>query len=383
MFGVPDYIMFREMLQENRCETFRSDRFQKKPNSYGKDASQIGGVSSGVPIVQIAEEEWDSFAEMEMRSAVIGRFRRNRPALEVIRVEIRASLRVLGDVQVGSLNANTVLLRFDSEDDWRRALLRNRAIIAGTTVWLSCLSPNWKQRLTFIPVWMRVEVDVCRPLLNKIWIAIGSKGDGFWQYIEYEQMPRFCSNCARFGHMRNDCWNLSDKGRRPGKAPAREELVKEVQKVRWREVGGRRSGATGKARQGRVAGDDGVIGSGSGPVGLVLDGAEMVNGVGQSKVCPARTFKQGIEKDVGLVKNGQSEKQASSGFESFIVDKKAWEEARQELYGFFTQVKKEMGQQEFEEKKGEIVEKANGKYMEKIKALAKYRGDLKSHGVVE
>nr|GLL41923.1 hypothetical protein Itr_chr12CG15080 [Ipomoea trifida] len=64
----------------------------------------------------------------------------------------------------------------------------------------------------------------------------------------------------------------------------------------------------------------------------------MVNGVGQSKVCPARTFKQGIEKDVGLVKNGQSEKQASSGFESFIVDKKAWEEARQELYGFFTQV---------------------------------------------
>nr|GMD60616.1 uncharacterized protein LOC109159462 [Ipomoea batatas] len=119
------------------------------------------------------------------------------------------------------------------------------------------------------------------------------------------------------------------------------------------------------------------------PVGLGLDGAEMVNGVGQSKVCPARTFKQGIEKDVGLVKNGQSEKQVSSGFESFIVDKKAWEEARQELYGFFTQVKKEMGQQEFEEKKGEIVEKANGKYMEKIKALAKYRGDLKSHGVVE
>nr|GMC95658.1 TMV resistance protein N-like [Ipomoea batatas] len=117
---------------------------------------------------------------------------------------------------------------------------------------------------------MRVEVDVCRPLLNKIWIAIGSKGDGFWQYIEYEQMPRFCSNCARFGHMRNDCWNLSDKGRRLGKAPA---------------------------------------------------------------VYPKRR----IEKDVGLVKNGQSEKQASSGFESFIVDKKAWEEARQELYGFFTQ----------------------------------------------
>nr|GMC48893.1 uncharacterized protein LOC113771176 [Ipomoea batatas] len=89
---------------------------------------------------------------------------------------------------------------------------------------------------------MRVEVDVCRPLLNKIWIAIG----------------------------REEAWE------RTGSIP-------------------------------------------------------------EEKNCVARTFKQGIEKDVGLVKNGQSEKQASSGFESFIVDKKAWEEARQELYGFFTQ----------------------------------------------
>lgn len=94
------------------------------------------------PIVRISKIEWDALAEIEMRSALIGRFGRNRPSLEAIKREFRSVLRIEGDMSIGSLDARTILIRFASSDDWRRVIRRNQAKVAGSMVWFSRWTPD-------------------------------------------------------------------------------------------------------------------------------------------------------------------------------------------------------------------------------------------------
>ncbi|XP_019163108.1 PREDICTED: uncharacterized protein LOC109159462 [Ipomoea nil] len=59
---------------------------------------------------------------------------------------------------------------------------------------------------------------------------------------------------------------------------------------------------------------------------------------------------------------------------SFVVNKEAWEEAKQDIFTYMSKVKKEMGLQEFEKRKGEIVQRTKDLYLNKLKGLAKNRG---------
>ncbi|KAL9407476.1 hypothetical protein AB3S75_046094 [Citrus x aurantiifolia] len=49
-----------------------------------------------------------------------------------------------------------------------------------------------------------IEYDISRPLLKRLWI--GEKDTGFWQYIVFEKVPRYCAACKHVGHSDDTCY---------------------------------------------------------------------------------------------------------------------------------------------------------------------------------
>nr|GMD31099.1 TMV resistance protein N-like [Ipomoea batatas] len=66
--------------------------------------------------VRISTSEWETLAEIERKTTLIGRFGRDRPSIGLIRAEVQSSLHTR-EVRVGSLDARTILLRFAAEED--------------------------------------------------------------------------------------------------------------------------------------------------------------------------------------------------------------------------------------------------------------------------
>lgn len=52
---------------------------------------------------------------------------------------------------------------------------------------------------------IQVEIDVLKPLPQKVWIGMGSM-NGFWQKIEAEKIPKYCTHCWHLGHQNSDCY---------------------------------------------------------------------------------------------------------------------------------------------------------------------------------
>lgn len=51
---------------------------------------------------------------------------------------------------------------------------------------------------------LQVELDVLRDCPLKIWIQIGTK-EGFWQIVDYEQVPPYYCHCWHLGHQESQC----------------------------------------------------------------------------------------------------------------------------------------------------------------------------------
>lgn len=51
---------------------------------------------------------------------------------------------------------------------------------------------------------LQVELDVLKERPKQIWIGMGSLG-GFWQKIEYENVPPYCTHCWHIGHAETFC----------------------------------------------------------------------------------------------------------------------------------------------------------------------------------
>ncbi|XP_027171591.1 uncharacterized protein LOC113771176 [Coffea eugenioides] len=78
-----------------------------------------------------------------------------------------------------------------------------------------------------------VEVDLLKPLVSRVWIGNGGQ-EGFWQNLDIEHLPAYCSGCFRQGHSKDDCVMLhpelkaqarptgeaQPQGRRKGRPPA-------------------------------------------------------------------------------------------------------------------------------------------------------------------
>lgn len=51
---------------------------------------------------------------------------------------------------------------------------------------------------------IQVELDVLKERPQQIWIGIGHN-DGFWQRVEYESVPSYCTHCWHIGHAEAFC----------------------------------------------------------------------------------------------------------------------------------------------------------------------------------
>nr|GMD89666.1 TMV resistance protein N-like [Ipomoea batatas] len=190
----------------------------------------------GRPVVKFTEAEWREKAEIEGNRTLIGRFSRWRPSLDSVRARIGYVLRLEGGVHIGSLNKQSIMLRFDLEADW---CATNDSLIA--LVWIEL--PNLPLHLYDFDLISRIcgpigkafdldaatyrrsrpsvakvrlEIDVTKTKFDRIWIEIVNEIGmvrGFWQRIEYGRVPKFCSKCRRFGHASCECRRLREGGK--------------------------------------------------------------------------------------------------------------------------------------------------------------------------
>lgn len=51
---------------------------------------------------------------------------------------------------------------------------------------------------------VQVEIDLLKPNPTKVWIGMENL-EGFWQKVEYDNVPDFCTHCWHVGHSESMC----------------------------------------------------------------------------------------------------------------------------------------------------------------------------------
>ncbi|KAL9461919.1 hypothetical protein AB3S75_004838 [Citrus x aurantiifolia] len=202
----------------------------------------------GEPAIFFTEEEINIMAA-PFKLALVGKFSFGRPPIDVIR-KFFVALGLKGTVDISLLDPRHILIQLYLEEDYTRIWLRQSWFIDGRAMrvfkWSttfhsseeSPIVPVWVS-LPFLPVhYMKckealysiaatigkplridhataavsrptvarvlIEYDISRPLLKRLWI--GEKDTGFWQYIVFEKVPRYCAACKHVGHSDDTCY---------------------------------------------------------------------------------------------------------------------------------------------------------------------------------
>ncbi|GAA0162930.1 hypothetical protein LIER_18920 [Lithospermum erythrorhizon] len=63
-----------------------------------------------------------------------------------------------------------------------------------------------------------VELDVSKPLVDQVWVSFEDddhqeNNEGFWQRVEYDETPKYCSKCFHMGHSLEECKHDFEKER--------------------------------------------------------------------------------------------------------------------------------------------------------------------------
>ncbi|GAA0175808.1 hypothetical protein LIER_28911 [Lithospermum erythrorhizon] len=63
-----------------------------------------------------------------------------------------------------------------------------------------------------------VELDVSKPLVDKVWVSFEDddypdNNEGFWQQVQYDEIPHYCSKCFHIGHSVENCKRDFEKER--------------------------------------------------------------------------------------------------------------------------------------------------------------------------
>ncbi|KAL9424510.1 hypothetical protein AB3S75_031602 [Citrus x aurantiifolia] len=202
----------------------------------------------GEPAIFFTEEEINIMAA-PFKLALVGKFSFGRPPIDVIR-KFFVALGLKGNVDISLLDPRHILIQLYLEEDYTRIWLRQSWFIDGRAMrvfkWSttfhsseeSPIVPVWVS-LPFLPVhYMKckealysiaatigkplridhataavsrptvarvlIEYDISRSLLKRLWI--GEKDTGFWQYIVFEKVPRYCAACKHVGHSDDTCY---------------------------------------------------------------------------------------------------------------------------------------------------------------------------------
>lgn len=185
----------------------------------------------------------------QRENTLIMKFSAGRPSLQDIRSHIAAEWQLASPPAVGLLDPRHVTIHMGSFADTTRALSRNSNRIQNSLFRLFRWSPDFKigKDSSMAAVWVKlhnlplqyynetslhrigsvigtvlricprtldftqqmyarvcIELDVSKPLLEKIFIGI-TKEHGWYQEIEYEGNHAYCSYCGLLGHMAGLC----------------------------------------------------------------------------------------------------------------------------------------------------------------------------------
>nr|GMD48257.1 TMV resistance protein N-like [Ipomoea batatas] len=168
----------------------------------------------GKPAVRFSKDEWGRLAEIEERVTLVGKFSKGRPPLELIREKFQSTFSLTGSAHVGSLDLRHILIRFSREDDCEKVLAKGLAMVAGKPMRLTRWSPDWSTRK--------------ESPLAAVWV---DPEDGFWQRLEYENVPSFCSKCFKLGHLFTSCKSGSDRRNKSGEISGSGPVVTPKQKA--------------------------------------------------------------------------------------------------------------------------------------------------------
>nr|UOX39817.1 DUF4283 domain-containing protein [Erythronium dens-canis] len=218
--------------------------------------SSISIGEDGTKMINFTQEDVDK-AVANMENTLVMKFNNTRPTIDAIRSTV-SQWKLSQDAAIGPLDGRHVLLRLMTKDDLRIAWLHDSNTIMNIGYRLMKWSPQMGSR-TESPVvvrWIRlpgllphfctrpllqligdgiakfmdadtatlnttrpsqprisVEVDVSKPLPNKIRIQVGKEG-AYWQRVIFEGNPIYCTHCSMHGHSLQNCRRKNNTGRK-------------------------------------------------------------------------------------------------------------------------------------------------------------------------
>ncbi|XP_027169589.1 uncharacterized protein LOC113769330 [Coffea eugenioides] len=239
--------------------------------SNGREPAALGEVSSfrGEPTLRLSRQEIEQLSA-PFKNALVGRFSYTRPAMDVIR-KFLTSLGLKGDCAAGLLDSRHVLIRPALEEDYVYLFARRIWYVCSSPMAISKWSMDFKanQELAVAPVWvafpdlplpffqknqlmrlaatlgrpLRVDAATCdlrRPSVARVLVEInitappvkrvriGDEEFGFWQLVEMENLPEYCSYCTIFGHATEQCFR-KHPALRPAQRPPQARLLVQPQ----------------------------------------------------------------------------------------------------------------------------------------------------------
>ncbi|VFQ76154.1 unnamed protein product [Cuscuta campestris] len=219
--------------------------------SQPSEAQNRIGRYRGFPAVSVTPGEVISLS-IPYQFALVGRFLKSRPPLEVI----RKSFEQIGfkpGFTVGLLSSSLILINFECTIDYQRCFSRRLWNINGSQMVVTKWTPSFHAdsespvflvwvSLTHLPIHLQeakalhsiassirhplmmdastaaktrpsmarfcVEIDISKDLLKKIWIDNG--GLGFFQPVTYENLPEFGIQCKKSGHLDGKCSTMDN-----------------------------------------------------------------------------------------------------------------------------------------------------------------------------
>ncbi|KAF9623905.1 hypothetical protein IFM89_006251 [Coptis chinensis] len=203
------------------------------------------GRQGEFPTISLIEDEVDKGIEYCSQS-LVGRLDMNKLDLDRIRVLVRVHWKPSGFVQVTPLGRAHVIFRFDKVEDFQKTWDQGSWIFDSQILRLVKWTPNFsteKETQSHAGVWVRfpglslecwevrnllalgralrrpihvdettakremgyyasvyVDLDLSKPVPDKIWVESKKHGVGFWQPVKLGKTPEFCNHCKGVGH---------------------------------------------------------------------------------------------------------------------------------------------------------------------------------------
>ncbi|MQL68626.1 hypothetical protein Taro_000903 [Colocasia esculenta] len=199
------------------------------------------------PAVFFTKEEARK-SEEPLKLAIVAKCSYGRPSIPDIKSCLSQRLDLKGECIVSVLNPRHLLFRFFDEEDFLKVLVRKSLYLKGylfrffrwasdfdfsadptlIPIWvglpglpvnlynedyLRCIADNFGEVLRIHDstiAWTQtaealvcVDVDIARPLPDRIWIGQGEKG--YWQPVRFHRVPPICNLCRKLGHSQEVC----------------------------------------------------------------------------------------------------------------------------------------------------------------------------------